>query len=293
MAAATSCAMSLNLEQMKLSGFEPDPDLNWEKIGIIPLPDRFPKDETYEGDAVSICIDEHRVLVIDQAYGNTSKSYVRLFDARTRKWSNEEWPSLNNPRRHFGSVMCNGKVYVIGGILGWTNDDDDDENVLDSIECLDVSESPRQWTTLGQRLGTPQHHCRSAAVGMQVFIFGGLNDENDRLTSVEKFNTETGQLIQGPVLLPQHHSITAATVNNTLLMFATGIRTLSDMNEVGMMRHWQPNWGLEKTSIRVSGKLIKKSTVVGDCVLLTRNSLYDTKRRCCWDLPPPSLSRLR
>ena len=31
--------MSLNLEQMKLSGFEPDPDLKWEKIGEIPAPD--------------------------------------------------------------------------------------------------------------------------------------------------------------------------------------------------------------------------------------------------------------
>ena len=27
--------MSLNLEQMELSGFEPDPDLKWEKIGDV------------------------------------------------------------------------------------------------------------------------------------------------------------------------------------------------------------------------------------------------------------------
>ena len=31
--------MSLNLEQMKLSGFEPNPDLKWEKIVDMAPPD--------------------------------------------------------------------------------------------------------------------------------------------------------------------------------------------------------------------------------------------------------------
>jgi hypothetical protein len=30
--------MSLNLEEMKLSGFEPDPDMKWEEIGEMAAP---------------------------------------------------------------------------------------------------------------------------------------------------------------------------------------------------------------------------------------------------------------
>ena len=96
-----------------------------------------------------VSIDEHRILVIDHAYGNIHESFVRVFDTRTREWSNEdeEWPSLNQPRLEFSSVMCNGKVYVIGG----TNTE---AEYLNSIECLDLSASPRRWITLDQRLAT-------------------------------------------------------------------------------------------------------------------------------------------
>jgi hypothetical protein len=31
--------MLLGFEQMKLSGFEPNPDLKWERIGDVPAPD--------------------------------------------------------------------------------------------------------------------------------------------------------------------------------------------------------------------------------------------------------------
>jgi hypothetical protein len=32
--------MLLGFEQMKLSGFEPNPDLKWERIGDVPAPER-------------------------------------------------------------------------------------------------------------------------------------------------------------------------------------------------------------------------------------------------------------
>ena len=126
--------MSLNLEQMKLSGFEPNPDLKWEKIGDVPPPDGVDEADIYNRLSIPnlVSIDEHRVLVIDHAYGNIRESFVRLFDTRTREWSNEEWPSLNQPRFGFGCVMCNGKVYVIGGV-------NTEGEYLDSIECLDLS----------------------------------------------------------------------------------------------------------------------------------------------------------
>ena len=53
---------------------------------------------------VPVAIDNHRILVIDPPYDDT-ESFVRVFDTRTREWSNEEWPSLNQPRIRFS--LCN------------------------------------------------------------------------------------------------------------------------------------------------------------------------------------------
>ena len=91
--------MPLDLEQMKLSGFAPDPDLKWEKIGDMPPPDGVDANDYNGAYVISVAIDAHRVLVIDQVYGSVRESFVRMFDTRTREWSNEEWPSLNQPRK--------------------------------------------------------------------------------------------------------------------------------------------------------------------------------------------------
>jgi hypothetical protein len=158
--------MSLNLKQMELSGFEPDPDLKWEKIGKIPAPDGVDQ-ARYTGSFVSsVAIDEHRVLAIDQPYYDSIweswESFVRLFDTRTRKWSNEAWPSVNQPRSNFGCVLCNGKIYVIGGLSS-------DEECLNLIECLDLSVSPRRWRTMDQRLETARYNCKCVAIGKQIW----------------------------------------------------------------------------------------------------------------------------
>jgi hypothetical protein len=54
--------MSLNLKQMELSGFEPDPDLKWEKIGKIPAPDGVDPGRCTGSFVSSVAIDEHRVF---------------------------------------------------------------------------------------------------------------------------------------------------------------------------------------------------------------------------------------
>ena len=187
--------MPLDLEQMKLSGFEPDPDLKWEKIGDMPAPGGVDAANDYNGASASVksvAIASHRVLIIDEAYGIIHQSYVREFDTRTGEWTNEGWPSLNQPRSDFGCVLCNGKVYVIGG-----NDVRNYDNCSNLIECLDLSASPRQWLTMDQGLQTARYYCKCVAIGNQIFILGGSDDAGE-LASVEILNTETGQLVPGP-----------------------------------------------------------------------------------------------
>ena len=81
--------MSLNnLEQMKLSGFEPDPELEWENIADMAPPRGADTDITYRR-AYSpriVAIDKRRVLVIDHVcrFDDIHESLVRSINVRTR-----------------------------------------------------------------------------------------------------------------------------------------------------------------------------------------------------------------
>jgi hypothetical protein len=277
--------MSLNLEQMELSGFEPDPNIKWEKIGNVPNvpgPDGV-EAVGYNGAFVkSIALDSHRVLIIDQAISSMNQSYVREFDTRTREWSNEEWPSLNQPRNLFSCVLCNGKVYVIGGNYFHGG-------CLNSIECLDLSASPRQWITMDQGLQTARRSCQCVAIGTQVFTIGGFGDRrNNKLMSVEILNTETSQLVAGPDM-PQHKTFAAAAVNNELLVFAQQKPVEGDgyVGRIHMLRQGWPNSTWKMTPCSLQNKVLaSEPIVIGDCVVLSRNSVYNTRRNCWWDLPP-------
>jgi hypothetical protein len=273
--------MSDNLEQMELSGFEPDPDLKWEKIGDMQGPDGVDADDYPL--IKSVAIDSHRVLIIDQADGDfIHQSYVREFDTRTRKWSNEAWPSLNEPRCDFSCLLCNGKVYVIGGnkVSNW--------QCLNSIECLDLSASPRQWLMMEQGLQTARHTCQCViARGTQVFIIGGYDENDDERMSVEILNTETGQLVAGPDM-PQNTRFAAAAVNNELLMFTQQKPVEGDgyVGRIHMLRQRQPNstWKITPFSLQ-NKELFDEPIVIGDCVVLSSNSVYNMKRDCWWNLP--------
>jgi hypothetical protein len=267
--------MSDNLEKMELSGFEPNPDLKWEKIGDMQVPDGV--DADYYPHTQSVAIDSHRVLIIDQAYGNIHPSYVREFDTRTGEWSNEEWPSLKHPRLNFSCVLCNGKVYVIGGL----------NRYLSSIECLDLSASPREWITMDQGLQTARQSCQCVAIGTQVFIIGGYDDGDDKLMSVEILNTETGQLVAGPDM-PQHITFAAAAVNNELLVFAEQKPVEGDghVGRIHTLRQKQPNSTWEITSFSLPTEMLaSEPIVIGDCVVLSSNYVYHTKRAFWWNLP--------
>ena len=112
------------------------------------------------------------------------------------------------------------------------------------------------------------------------------------LLSVEIFNVETGELVHGPDL-PQYHNITAATVNNELLVFTKRLEG-DDIGKIHTLEQGQPNSTWETTASTLpADRFVYKPIVIGDCVLLTPTSVYDTKRACLWNLPsiPFSTSR--
>jgi len=222
-----------------------------------------------------VAIASHRVLIIDEADGDIiHQGYVREFDTRTRKWSNEAWPSLNQRRDDLSCVLCNGKVYAIGGT-------DSHDECLNSIECLDLSASPRQWITLDQGLQTARQRSQCVAIGTQVYIIGGSGDAG-KLASVEILNTVTGQLVAGPDL-PQPYTFTAAAVNNKLCVFARSDGGNGKVHSL-QQAHLSSTWFTTSCSLP-NEQLVCDPIVIGDCVALTPSSVYDMRRACRWNLP--------
>jgi hypothetical protein len=159
----------------------------------MPAPGGVDADDYNGAFVISVAIDSHRVLIIDPTYDNIHQSSVREFDTRTGEWDNEGWPSLNQPRSDFGCVLCNGKVYVIGG-------NGSHGECLNSIECLDLSASPRQWITMSQTLTLwgGEIRCEAQNIGKKVYIaHHAKQDEGERnaIVSIDLFDTESGDLV--------------------------------------------------------------------------------------------------
>lgn len=266
--------MPLDLEQMRLSGFEPDPNLKWEKIADAP--------RAGARDFHALPIDDHRIFVIEASFAVNGvgghECIVRIFDIHTGEWSAESWPNLSQPRSGFACVKCNSKVCVIGGVV--------DGELTNSIEYLDLSASPRQWVVMEQKLTTARRFCQAVTIDNQMYILGGYDEERHCLAivSIEIFDTETGQLSPGPDMPPGYdHS--GAIVDNALVVFSFRGEDELDAGEIHFLRHGQSSWTTKSSSFPRS--LVGEDPIsIGQCILPTVHSVYDTNRRArWWDLP--------
>ena len=78
----------------------------------------------------------------------------------------------------FAAVVANGKIFVIGGIVGNT-----------SCEVLDVEESPNQWKNISS-MRYPRVGCAAAVFNNQIIVSGGWNGHAGITTSTEIYDIE-------------------------------------------------------------------------------------------------------
>ena len=90
-------------------------------------------------------------------------------------------PDLEKPRCGCAVTSLHGKVYVIGGLVGY--------KVLSSDEMFD--QATNKWTPIPD-MKEARKECAACAIGDKIFVMGGYNhDDNDSLSSVEVFDTIT------------------------------------------------------------------------------------------------------
>ncbi|HMO15121.1 MAG TPA: hypothetical protein PKD64_13165 [Pirellulaceae bacterium] len=118
----------------------------------------------------------------------------RRFDIATRQWS--EMPPLPEPRSSFDAVVVDDRIYVVGG---WTMEPDQVTSWLTTAWYFDLTEPEKSW----QRLPDPPFRRRAIAMAEfsnQLFVVGGMNEDNSISTEVAIFDLASQRWENGPEL---------------------------------------------------------------------------------------------
>ena len=277
--------MSLNAKEALLSGFEiENPSPRW-----INLPESLNR-KRYNHGAVMLDHEKKHVMVVGGWEGMNSTSPLRsveVYDCFSNKW-NKKWPKLNQCRAEHGTVLCGNKVWVLGGRTS--------EELLDSIECLDLNSKPLNWVTLDVKLSCRKTACAAVAVDSLVYIMGG-SSEGGCLDHVDILDTKTKKLYRGPPLITGRFGCASVLLGNTIHLVggqdATG--TALDTIEMLLVGTFKSTWKI--CSITLSTPRVYPALcVVGHCLLIIGGcgsnkrafgsvQVLDTKRNAVWSLP--------
>lgn len=123
-----------------------------------------------------------------------SLSVVQRFDPKANTW--EDFPALPQPRSSHDATVLNNKIYVAGGweLTGGTN-----KPVWHSTSLvLDLAHPQSGWKEFPQPF--KRRAVAVAVMGSKVFCIGGMDSDNNPVSSVDVFDTKTGQWTKGPDL---------------------------------------------------------------------------------------------
>lgn len=110
---------------------------------------------------------------------------------------------LEVPRDDFGTVVIDDEIWVLGGMTG------DRGNRLDTIEVLDTTTG--QWRLSEVRLPEGLASFEAAAMGTDIYVFGGLDARSRPSDFAAVLDTETGDWRRLPPLpvARYSHTVTA------------------------------------------------------------------------------------
>ena len=196
-------------------------------------------------------------LMLSGAYTNS----VIVWDPSTKRWRNG--PSLNDRRASLVAVVCNDKVYAIGG---FGDDNYNNNTTWDTIESIQVSslleamepsmttrQNNSQWTRLQCCLSSPRTECAAVIVqNRYVVILGGDTDMHHYLSSVDIMdtapphnnnnNSSNGKptIVAGPSMNLARFAFGAAVVDNRIFVVAGYVNEMRSTSVESLLFQQQP-----------------------------------------------------
>ena len=161
-----------------------------------------------------------------QGNGPSMSKNVAIFDIATNQWLSG--PDMRFPRiqyvffflndtilvifaNHFhnyffsfSAVVANGKIFVIGGIVGNST----------SCEVLDVEESPNQWKYISS-MRYPRVGCAAAVFNNQIIVSGGgYGDTISTSTEIYDIENDSWTLAENMKIPRNEHQLVVIPRDN-------------------------------------------------------------------------------
>ena len=124
------------------------------------------------------------------------------YDFKTAKW--EKLPDAPRPRDHFNAVVCNDKLYLLGGRVTSGSIGKGFELTVGEVDVFDFKTG--KWNTLVNPLPTQRAGCASISIDNQIVIAGGESTKQKMAhNEVECLDTKTGKWSNLPSLITGRH----------------------------------------------------------------------------------------
>lgn len=291
----TTTMPSMDPKEALLSGFQSEPAPRWSSDGSTnntsnnssPSLNR----KRYNHGAV-VLPAESKILVVggqEEKEGATLRSVEVL---ENKKW-NKKWPKLNQNRAEHATVLCNNTVvYVMGGYSSNNNE------CLDSIECLNLSAKTLKWQVLENvTLTSKKRGCAAVAVGNYIHIMGGMQANGNVISSVDVLDTRTNQVMRGVALGTKRYGAACALVERTIYVVGghNNSQKVLDSIEALHLTDGKPSWQTCAFTLSTP-RVFPAITVVSHCLVvvggrsdslaeLASVEVVDRKRHTVWKLP--------
>ena len=233
----------------------------------------------------------------------TNSVLVLNFAEPDKQW--REGPPMNKRRRAHAAVVCNGGVYVMGG-LSETSIWDCLERI-DSNDLLQTSfttsstptyESP--WTTLTCRLSTIKYGCCAVAVRNRYLVVMGGWDGGEELSSVDIIDTSNHSITAGPSMNVPRSFCASAVIGHRIFVVG-GKNHFDKLDSVEYLEFAKDDfsttassfssvWTSHSDLVLPDPPGLCAMVAVGSCLVVTGGysgtvHVLDTHRNRVWNLP--------
>ena len=242
------------------------------------------------------------------------QGYVNSVLALNLAEPNKQWregPPMNQERGGHAAVVCDGRVYVMGGRNTTSLDCMERIDLNDLFQSSLTTSSTRasHWTTLTCRLSSGRHGCCAVAVhNRYIVVMGGYSDRY--LSSVDIIDTNTHTVIAGPSMIVPRFCCASAVVDHRIFVvggrndddyldsveyldYATPCDSDETQKETGSTFISSSHTWTAHSELRLSELQGSCATVaVGSCLVVAGRQghltvkVLDTHHNRVWNLPP-------
>lgn len=193
----------------------------WEKLPDVPVSLGYPASAQVSG----------KIFIIGGNQNGEPSRDVHVFQRVGGKFRCDPHSRLPQPRLFASAVAVGSKIYVIGGTHQYEPFDEKghcctSHTATNTGWVLDTNDASRTWKPLPEYPGEPRWLQSAAAVGSDIYVFGGIvltaqNVPPKKFNNVLRYGTVTGEWTQVGEMPESLQSAAAVSVAGRIILVGT------------------------------------------------------------------------